>query len=103
MTLAQAKQHLRLTEDASDEDVLSKMLQAADAVIDYLGDEAEDDWTPETAPPRVQAAVLIVLADLWRNRGDAGGASSAADRVPDGYLPVQATRLLYRLRYPALA
>lgn len=76
-------------------DVQMKIDQASDIIIDYLKIEAPD-WTPETVPPRVQSAVLILCSALFENRE---GQEIA------GLFEIGGTifNLLVRMRDPALA
>lgn len=114
ISVAMANDHLRLDlvgDGASPEnfdgdtrtaEVERKIAEATDAVLDYIKstvDRLEAPWTEETVPPRVRSAILIVLADLWENRGDAEVELAQAD----GNLPKAATSLLYRLRDPVIA
>lgn len=59
------------------------------------GGTAMVEWTPETAPPQVIAAVLIMLTHLYEHRGD--------DASGDGDVWLTIERLLVRSRDPALA
>ena len=95
VSLVQAKQHLRITSYDSDNDVMLKVIQASDIVIDYLKSQADPAWTEDTVPGPVQAAVLLVLAHLHENRGD--------DMANDERLWEAVGRLLMRFRDPALA
>jgi len=106
ITTEQAIRHLRLdfefegspptTTDPRYPDLLDKMVQAENAVLDYL---KLDGWGADPVPPRVTAATLMVLGSLYDDRDEgkllAGLASSD--------LTNPAVALLYRLRDPALA
>jgi hypothetical protein len=84
VTLDQAKVQLRVPDLSVeyDEDLSLKIEQATAIVVDYL-ERSEEDWiagSPQASPadyefPIVQAAILEVLANLWRNRGDDGTAA----------------------------
>jgi|EndMetStandDraft_5_1072996.scaffolds.fasta_scaffold931417_1 hypothetical protein len=103
VTLDQALRHLRLgsDDDGSDEEhpdaaeVEFKAGHASEIVLDYCTHEDKDDWTDEAVPASVQAAVLIVLSDLWEHR-----AGSSQDDV---FLSVAAKLLLTKYRAPTLA
>lgn len=102
VTLGQAKEHLRIRHDEEDESIQLKLDAAEDAVLDFLGQETPI-WDDTNVPPRVVAAILITLEDLWRFRGGDDESLAAFNRMTDGELPVRATRLLHRLRELALA
>lgn len=112
ITIEQANDHLRLdltTDDSSPPqfndarlpELELKIEQATDAVLDYLKIEqgSPPHWTSYDLPPRVQAAILMVLKTLWDDR--ATGEMLAALSGNDLKNPVVA--LLYRLRDPAMA
>lgn len=85
-------------------DIVSKIEQASDIVLDYIKRPAgSEDWTDETAPKRVQAATIIVVRGLLDDSDDSmvmlSGLSGAEPANPKN--PIVA--LLYRLRDPALA
>ncbi len=112
VTLDQAKLHLRMDADDTfeDSDVTLKILAASAAVLDYLdaaqfdfldtsGELLEDSSGPLTVPYKVQAATLLLVGDLYKNR------EPTADDVVDpkfgyGYLPRAVVALLYPLRIP---
>lgn len=109
ITYKQAKDHLHLTTDDAKKDVLLKMEHATAIVLDYidrLATAASPDWTDATDPASdrdfalVQAAILIVLGDLYRFRGDDDERDT--DAVTVGYINPRAVRILHRLRTPAL-
>lgn len=103
VTLDQALRHLRLGTDdgGSDEDhpdadeVELKAEHASEIVRDYCTHEDKGDWTDEDVPASVQAAVLVVLSDLWEHRA---GSSSE-----DVFLSVAVKSLLTKYRDPTLA
>lgn len=97
--LATAKEHLRILHDLSDPEIIVKLEQASAVVIDYLkkpvgtweitdasGSNADD------APWPVQAAVLLVVGELMKQR------EAGADPISQGVKD-----LLVRYRKPALA
>jgi hypothetical protein len=110
---AAAKAHLRILTpdgDPTDLDFDQKLAAAEDHVLDYVsrnepGTTLALEWTsPDLTPARVQAAVLIVLADLWRFRGDDPGAEALGPgRDPSTDLPRAAMGLLRRFTDPVLA
>lgn len=108
VTLQQAKRHLRIAYGDEDDDLDDKIQQASAIIIDYLK-TPDHGWTDaqngspstrSTAPMVVQAATLLMLANMWEFReGEAEPKYEAAD----GYLPKAVTALLHRLRHPAYA
>jgi hypothetical protein len=108
VTLAQAKEHLRITGTDHDADVQQKMTAAEAAILSYIntteywrGQTAT--WTDETTvPPDVQHAMLIKIAELDRFRGDdAPDAGPALEPAAD--MSPAVTSLLRRWRDPVLA
>ena len=102
VTLKQTKEHLRVTHVADDDDTLGKIEQASAIVLDYLKlDAIPDGWDAgtgdspgrKTVPFVVQAAVLLIVGELFKNRE-----ASAAD-----LLSKTVTDLLVRWRDPAFA
>ena len=95
LTLAAAREHLRITDEASDVEVASLIAAAEAAIVDELGrDElvGPSGWaTAEAVPGNVVHAVKLVLADLYDNR--------ATPRADVG--PVQ--RLIGRWVVPSVA
>jgi hypothetical protein len=110
VTLAQAKDHLRITTvlgDPSDADLDLKRAQAQAIILEYCTTtahwrEVALTWDATTVPFAVQAAILLELGELWRFRGD-----DRADEGPaatDGFDLAPAIRaLLTRSRDPVLA
>jgi Phage gp6-like head-tail connector protein len=102
VSLALAKQHLRITDDLHDADVQSKADQASAIVIDYLKRAADaPPWDETSVPPPVQAGVLLMLTHLYEHRGDDMAPSLRGD-TPDADLWEALGRLLVRFRDPAL-
>jgi hypothetical protein len=109
VTYAQAKAHLRLTDDESKTDLLLKMQQATDIVLERIERDATDSpvWTEDTDPEndsefaRAQAMVLMELTGLWRFRGDDVEAANAPEDL--GRLSPRAERIAYRQKGPTLA
>lgn len=112
ITVAQANAHLRLDlqsdgnsppafDDPRLPELQDKMEQATDTVLDYLKvDQASPPkWDEDSVPPRVRAAILIVLKSLYDDR-DAGEMLAA---LANGDLRNPVVALLYRLRDPAMA
>lgn len=99
VTLAAAKAHLRRDADdtASNEDISQKLAAATEIVVAYC-DPRSPPWTDETVPARVKSAILLVLGNLFGDRGDGVGSSAAAGPITD-----RVEDLLYGLRTPVLA
>jgi hypothetical protein len=101
VTLDQVNRALNLGLFDGDErtaDVELKIAQAEDAVLDFLK-KPEPDWTPETVPPRVTAAIMLVIQSLYDDSATPELLSGLGSGDPRN--PVVA--LLYRLRDPTLA
>jgi hypothetical protein len=101
VTLTQAKAHLHITMpdgDPGDADLQFKLDQAEAIILDYLkgANGAAIGWVdPTTVPLPVTAAILLMLARLFEQRGD--------DEEKDATLWQAVDRLLTRFRDPALA
>lgn len=80
-------------------DLTLALVQAEDAVIDYLKNP-DHEWTEMTVPPRVGAAIMLVAQALY-DGGDAG--SSMLSGLGSGDPRNPAVSMLYRLRDPACA
>jgi hypothetical protein len=113
VTLQQAKDHLRLTTPEghpTDGDLTLKVNAAEGAILNWLqksaaGVTASAPWVdPDSTPPNVQAAVLLLVAEFWRFRGDdVGGALYSQARDPGEDLPRVVIGLLRRYTDPVLA
>jgi hypothetical protein len=108
VTLAQAQAHLRLP-SGTDADLQQKIDAATQWVCEYINDRqpTDPDWTaviegwgPLSAPPVVTLAVLEVVADYDRYRGDDGDGDKTREA---GFLPLGVRNLLVRYRDPVLA
>ena len=110
VNLDQAKDHLRIDNDAGDNDLILKIKGASRAVMRYLKSEGVESFTDSAGdvfedtsgvamdvPEDVQSATLLLLGYLNRDR-DADGDKAYSM----GYLPAAVTALLYSLRDPAL-
>lgn len=109
VTIEEANRHLRLDlgldaesgSGAEDDDggiradLVLKMEQATEIVLDYLKTEGSG-WDEETVPRPIHAAVLLVLSALWEDREGTGDGDYIA---PNGTV----ARLLHRFRDPAIA
>lgn len=80
--------------------LVMKMEQAEDIILDYLKTHlgsGGESWDATTVPPRVKAAILLMLSALWDDRE---GQGDAGDYLRDDG-PI--ANLLRRQRDPALA
>jgi hypothetical protein len=99
VTLEQAKRHLRIYHSDEDNDLLDKIKQSSEIVVNYIQKAtltdtwvSAVDYSPSTAPMLIQAAVLLQLDILWehRNGGDVEYGQA------DGYLSKPITAILHR-------
>lgn len=90
ITLQRAKAQLRVSDDASNEDINAKIDQASAVVLGHLKSQADDGWSDGSVevPAKVELAVLLILTDLY-------------DGQPIDFQTME--RLLVGLRDPALA
>jgi len=93
-TLAEAKAHLQITDDARDAEVTQFLALASAQVFDYIGTRADPAWDETSAPDVVRAATLRALVHNWEHRGDDSD---------DTALWTAIGALLMRTRDPALA
>lgn len=110
VTLADGKKQLRIDHDDDDDFVTLQIHAASGMVMNYLKDEGSDSFTdsageltldsnsePVGVPYEVQAATLMMLGYLYRNRdNDMDG------EYEMGYLPRPVMAMLYPLRDPEL-
>ena len=69
VSLDDAKQHLRLTGNAFDAEVLQKRDAAQAHIVAKLGPAANATWTEATVPRDIRNAILILLDAFWERRG----------------------------------
>lgn len=69
VSLPVAKQHLRITDDAHDTDVLQKLQAAQDQIVAKLSYAADPAWTEATVPRHVAHAILMLTAAFYEVRG----------------------------------
>lgn len=110
VTFEQARQHLKLDADTAAielADITLKLASATASVLRFL-DREENDWTEATDPTVdldyaiVVAAILEVLGDYYRFRGD--DADLRLEPVEAGaWLKPNIRRKLHALRRPSLA
>lgn len=110
VTLQQGKDHLRRpASTAEDNDITLKIHAASAVVVNYLDDgatflDSAGDLPVDSAgealdvPYEVQAATLLMLGELYENRGGGGGVINPA--FGGGSLPAPVVALLYPLRIP---
>lgn len=83
--------------DPLDVELQSKVDQASDIILSYLKIATSPPYyDDQTAPKRIQAAALLMIANLWTYRGD-------DIDTPDEKTWQAIERLLMRDRDPALA
>jgi hypothetical protein len=98
VSLVTAKDHLRITDTLHDADVSQKLASASATIRDYLKDQNDPTWDDTSAPPWIQAAVLLLLGHLYEHRGDEfGPAGDNDERVWEAI-----ANLARRSRDPAL-
>lgn len=107
VTTEQAARHLRL-DDLDDLEVAldleNKIVQVSDMVIDFLKyPEFPAGWLdssgePALVPPRIQAATLIWLGILWKDRD-----GESDEKLELGEIPRVVSSILYRSREPSYA
>jgi hypothetical protein len=70
INLQQAKDHLHITDEASNSDLNLKVDQASAIVVRYLKSLADAGWSTGAVPVpgNVSAATLLILGDLYEQR-----------------------------------
>ncbi len=94
VSLEQAKAHLRVVDDSSDNDIELKVEQASALILERCNSTAywraiTPTWTDETVPLSVQAAILVLLSHLHENRGDDMKADEMVWTAIDRLIPMQ--------------
>lgn len=107
VTLQEAKIHLRVTDDAQNEDVYLKLTAAEATILNYINTTAtwrtaSALWTAATVPAFVHAAILLQLGELHRFRGDDLQGQGPPRDAGQDFQPV-ITNLLRRTRDPVVA
>lgn len=103
VTLPQAKEHLRIDDDAGDADLSLKILAGSAAILAYVQGSRDlivssDGALIEGEPlRRTQTALLMLLGWLDRNRG-----GEEEEKLQQGELPFSVTMLIYDLRRPTI-
>lgn len=96
LDLEQSGSPLEFTDERTS-DVELKIVQSQAAIIGYLKGQADPDWTAETVPPEVTAAIILGVRGLFDGEDNLLAGLYDNDRTN----PV--VGLLWRLRDPALA
>ncbi|MFK3708180.1 head-tail connector protein [Klebsiella sp. NPDC088457] len=103
VTLPQAKEHLRIDDDAGDADLLLKIQAGSAALLSYIQgsrDKVVDgDGNLIQGEPllRMQESLLRLLGYLDRNRN-----GEEEEKLKQGELPFSITMLIYDLRRPTI-
>jgi len=103
VTLPQAKEHLRIDDDAGDADLLLKIQAGSAALLSYIQgsrDKVVDgDGNLIQGEPllRMQESLLRLLGYLDRNRN-----GEEEEKLQQGELPFSVTMMIYDLRRPTI-
>lgn len=109
VSLAQAKEHLRVDDADNDNDLTLKIHAASGAVLNYIRNGADvftdssgepildSNDNPVGIPYEIQAATLLMVGYLYRMRDN-----NEDGEYEMGYLPKPVTALLYTFRVPSL-
>lgn len=106
ITLDEARAHLNITTNARDADLNDKLAAATAVVISYLQrhdaawNAEMEAWTSDTIPRDVRHAILIMLGELDKRRGDEPNLEAPPDSIS---LPPTVRALLLRYKTPLLA
>jgi hypothetical protein len=97
--LEDARRHVRIVgvTQAEDYDLQAKLAVATAFVVRAAGDLADPTWTESTVPPAIHQAILLLLTELYTDRGD-----DPARKAPFGEHVIQ---FLFTMGYkdPAVA
>jgi len=69
VSLASAKEHLKITDTTHDAEVNQKLEAAQQYIVARLSYAADPNWTENTVPRQVQSAILMLTAALYEVRG----------------------------------
>ena len=104
VTVEEAKAHLRIDDDAGDDDLEAKIYSASASVLDFIQgsrdlvvNDSDQVITDSPALPRVKMATLILVGILDRVRN-----GEEENQYQQGYLPFSVTSLIYSLRKPTI-
>ncbi|MFY0201028.1 head-tail connector protein [Klebsiella variicola] len=103
VTLTQAKTHLRIDDDAGDEDLLLKIQAGSAALLSYIQGsrdkvvDGEGNLIEGEPLLRMQESLLRLLGYLDRNRN-----GEEEEKLNQGELPFSITMLIYDLRRPTI-
>ena len=102
VSLEVAKSHLRVDHDEEDTHIERIAEQASAIVVDYL--KTENVWEDSSGnitdvPPLIEAAVLLVIGNLYRYRE--GGSENSFRVLPP--ISDAVVSILARYRHPAMA
>ena len=87
------------TADIRSVDLLGKIEEATDLILDYITEKPEGGWTENTLPPRVRSAIIMAVGSLFDDTER--GALVAA--LAGGNLNNPIVAAIYRLRKPTLS
>jgi hypothetical protein len=82
VTLAQAKDQLRITHTDDDQAIRDYLAHAHDIVLTFMGDRVDETWTVANAPGAVRASILKQVAYLWRFRGSSDEKADESGLAP---------------------
>lgn len=103
VTLDQAKLHLRYDDDYNDPDLTLKIRAGSAAILSYVQGSRDQILDSGGNPvegealARAQAALLLLLGYLDRNRG-----GEELEKLKQGDLPFSVTMLIHDLRRPTI-
>lgn len=93
---------LRIEDEEDAPNIDLKIAQAEDIVLDFIQPKPDPAWTAETVPPRVTAAIIMVVGFLYDNSSEAQEAIAGLSGESGGKTS-PLVGLLKRLRDPTLA
>ena len=89
ISLELAKAHLRIGDDTSLDTLIEQYLEMAFAIAeDYTNRKLTQDFSAESLPASIRAAILLILGTLFDNAADVAVGRSVAQ------LPLTAEKLL---------
>ena len=95
ISLSIAKAHLRVGDSLHDDELIAAKLEMAFGIAEDMTNRAiRTDYTSETLPPAIKAAVLLLLGTLYDNESDQIVGRSVSE------LSLTAEKLLQAWRVP---